>query len=94
VADPALLEELRLHMSDPFPRSVVRGEDYGEADAVMIGADIYGWASRSDSLNAGDRVRLRRAADELERSLSAFPVEARPYYGRVLRIAHLALGAA
>jgi hypothetical protein len=60
----------------------------------MIGADIYGWAlgvSSGGSLSALDRSRLQQAADELERSLRAFPTDARPYFERVLRIAHLAL---
>jgi len=91
MAGSELLDELRRHMADPFPESVVKGEDYGEVDAVMIGADIYGWASRSDSLNALDRSRLRQAANELERSLQAFPADAQPYYQRLLRIARLAL---
>jgi hypothetical protein len=39
-------------MAEPFPHSVEKGEDYGEVDAVMIGADIYGWASRSGSLSS------------------------------------------
>jgi hypothetical protein len=81
---------MRAHMAEPFPHSVEKGEDYGEVDAVMIGADIYGWASRSGSLSSIEVARLRQAAGELERSLTAFPVEARPYYERVLRIARLA----
>jgi hypothetical protein len=81
-------------MTDPFPGSVVKGEDYAEVDAVMIGADIYGWAqivSTGGRLSALDRSRLDQAAAELERSLTSFPAAARPYYERVLRIAHLAL---
>jgi len=86
-----LEEEMRLHMSEPFPDSVAKGLDYGEVDAVMIGADIYGWASRADSLSELDRSRLLQAADELQRSIGAFPRDAQPYYERVLRIARLAL---
>ena len=82
---------MRAHLADPFPESVEKGEDYGEVDAVMIGADIYGWASRAGSLAPVEVAGLRQAADELERSLVAFPLEARPYYERVLRIARLAL---
>ena len=82
---------MRAHVAERFPESVERGEDYGEADAVMIGADICGWASRVGSLGPPDLGRLRQAADELERSLAAFPTEAQPYYERVLRIARLAL---
>ena len=87
-------EEMRLHMAEPFPDSVEKGLDYGEVDAVMIGADIYGWASHLVSgvrLRGDQRSRLRRATEELERSVSAFPEDARPYYERLLRIAHLAL---
>jgi hypothetical protein len=60
----------------------------------MIGADAYGWAlgvGRGGSLSELDRARLQQAAEELARSLTAFPTDARPYYERVLRIAHLAL---
>lgn len=85
---------MRLHMIEPFPESVTKGLDYGEVDAVMIGADIYGWATktRAGSLSDLDCFRLREAAGELERSIEAFPSDARPYYERLLRIARLALG--
>ena len=86
-----LAAEMKAHMREPFPDSVEQGADYGEVDAVIIGADIYGWASRSGSLCTLDRSRLQQATQELERSLAAFPPEARPYYERVLRIARLAL---
>lgn len=69
----------------------LKGLGYGEVDPVMIGADIYGWASRAGSLSELDRARLRQAAEELQRSLGAFPTDARPYYERILRIARLAL---
>jgi hypothetical protein len=90
VAD-TLAEEMRLHMAEPFPDSVEKGLDYGEVDPVMIGADIYGWATRAGSLSELDRSRLVLAADELRRSIPAFPSEAQPYYERILRIARLAL---
>jgi len=90
VADD-LADEMRRHLADPFPDSVTKGLDYGEVDAVMIGADIYGWATRAGSLSDLDRLRLGKAADELERSIEAFPQDAQPYYERVLRIARLAL---
>ncbi len=82
---------MRLHLADPFPDSVEKGLDYGEVDAVMIGADIYGWAARAGSLSELDRPRLAQAADELQRSIGAFPADAQPYYERVLRIARLTL---
>jgi hypothetical protein len=91
VTDPDLAAEMKAHMREPFPDSVEKGEEYGEVDAVMIDADIYGWATRAGSLSELDRARLLKAADELERSLAAFPPEARPYYERVLRIARLTL---
>jgi hypothetical protein len=82
-------------MAEHFPASVEKGEDYGEVDAVMIDADIYGWALQATNhgLSALDRNRLASAADELERSVSAFPTDAQPYYERVLRIARLTLSA-
>jgi hypothetical protein len=86
-----LAEEMRLHMAEPFPDSVEKGLDYGEVDAVMIGADIYGWATRAGSLSELDRTRLSQAADELQRSIDAFPSDAQAYYERILRIARLVL---
>ncbi|MDH2415642.1 hypothetical protein [Nocardioides sp. CER19] len=89
----ALKVEMRLHMADPFPASVEKGLEYGQVDAVMIDADIYGWATRAGSLSTADLSRLGQAADELQRSLSAFPPAAQPYYERLLRIARLTLAA-
>jgi hypothetical protein len=88
-----LAEEMRSHMAEPFPDSVEKGLDYGEVDAVMIGADIYGWAIRAGSLTELDRSRLAQAVDELQRSLEAFPPDAQPYYVRLIRIARLTLAA-
>ena len=86
-----LAEEMRLHLAEPFPASVEKGLDYGDVDAVMIGADIYGWASRAGSLSDVDRSKLAQAADELQRSIGAFPADAQPYYLRLVRIARLTL---
>ena len=89
--------ELAAHSKEPFPDSVEKGIDYGEVEPVLIDADIYGWAQSiafgSSPLHPEDRKRLSQAADELERSISTFPVEARPYFERILRIARLALAA-
>ena len=88
--------EMRLRNAEPFPESVEKGSQYGEVDAVMIDADIYGWASHVASgvrLRGDQRPGLQSSADELERSLDAFPQDARPYYERLLRIARLALAA-
>jgi hypothetical protein len=44
-----MLELQRLlaeHFATPFLSGVVTGRDYGGVDPVMIGADIYGWATR------------------------------------------------
>jgi hypothetical protein len=67
-----LAEKMRLHLAEPFPESVAKALDYGEVDAVMIGADIYGWASRAGSLPELDRSQLAQAADALQRSIGAF----------------------
>ncbi|WP_182376509.1 hypothetical protein [Nocardioides sp. WS12] len=88
-----LVEEMRLHAAEPFPNSVEKGLDYGEVDAVMVGADIYGWAKRAGSRSDLDRSRSLQAAEELQRSIGAFPAEAQTYYERILRIARLALAA-
>ena len=85
---------LREHTEMPFPASVTKGVDYGLVDPVMIGADIFGWASRIEGgnvLNPADRDRLAAARDELLASLGEFPADARPYYELVLRIANQAL---
>jgi hypothetical protein len=89
----ALRSLLEQHRSTPFPSAVVRGEDYGEVDAVMIDADIFGWGLRAadGDLTATDRERLEAARDELLRSLPDFPAPARPYYETLLKIARLAL---
>jgi hypothetical protein len=89
----ALLAE---HLRAPFPASVTKGLDYGEVDAVMIGADIYGWpvsVSRGVPLPPEDRQRLAHARDELSRSIGAFPVEARSYYQQLVDLADAALSA-
>lgn len=89
-----LADELRTHLAEPFPASVVKGDTYGEVDAVMIGADIFGWAStvaNGGRLSEPDIARLRSLADALERSMKSFPDIARPYYERLWRIAQLAL---
>ena len=90
VAD-TLADEMRLHMAEPFPDSVEKGLEYGKVDAVMIGADIYGWATRAGSLSDLDLSRVRQAAEELQRAVAAFPPDAQPYYARILRIARLTL---
>jgi hypothetical protein len=92
-----MLELRRLlaeHLTTPFPFGVVKGRDYGSVDAVMIGADIYGWASRvaeGELLTSVDRDRPRLARDDLVRSMAAFPEAARPYYEQLVRIATAAL---
>lgn len=91
VVGSELADELRKHSADAFPESVVKGEVYGEVDAVMIDADICGWAMGADVLSSPDRTLLRQAADALERSILALPAEAQPYFQRLLHIARLAL---
>lgn len=89
----ALASEMRKHLTEPFPDGIEKGLEYGEVDPVMIDADIFGWASRAGSLSVVDRQRLAQAMQELERSLKAFPIEARSYYERLVRIARLSLTA-
>lgn len=85
----ALVEEMALHLAEPFPEAVDKGEMYGEVDPVMVGADIYGWASQV-SLDGVQRRSLREVGDQLSRSLNSFPLEARPYYERLVRSARWA----
>lgn len=56
---------------------------------MLIDADIVGWASQDQS-DVEQKRSLREAADQLARSLDAFPAEARPYYERLLRLARRA----
>ena len=90
---PALDELITEHGAAPFPPSIEKGRDYGEVDAVMIGADIYGWALRAqgDGLTTIDRERLHAARDALARSLLAFPDDARPYFAQLVALAEVAL---
>jgi hypothetical protein len=83
--------EMMARNDEPFPESVEKGAEYGEVCAVMIDADIYGWATRAGYLSAPERSELRQAAEALERSLADFPPDARPYYERLIRIARLTL---
>lgn len=68
------------HMGMPFPESVDKGLMYGEVDAVMIGADIVGWAARIESretLNSIERTQdlLQIAADLQERGINLVATE-------------------
>ena len=92
--DNDLSDLLRQHIEIPFPTGVVKGDQYGLVNSVMIGADIYGWASRvaaGEDLPEIEQRRLMEARDELLASLDAFPPEARPYYELVARVGTQAL---
>lgn len=80
------------HLAEPFPASVEKGEVYGVVDPVHVGADIVGYISHG-RLNSVQRRSLREMADQLTRSLDAFPEDARPCYERLLRIAQRAAAA-
>lgn len=86
---------MREHMASTFPPSVEKGETYGQVDAVMVGADIYGWCS---SIASGSRLpeqntnALHRLRDDLRQSIAAFPEDARPYYEQLVQMASAALG--
>jgi hypothetical protein len=88
-----LRELLAEHRAATFPATITKGLDYGEIDAVMIGADIFGWAMQAldGRLATADRDRLEVAHDQLARSLEDLPVDARPYYERLLALAAAAL---
>lgn len=82
------------HRAKPFPDSIEKGTSHGRADAVMIDADIYGWASRvatGEILGHAERASLEDAALALADSIAEFPLAAHPYYARVLQIARTAL---
>lgn len=84
--------ELAEHRAASFPSSVEKGHLYGEVDPVLIDADIVGWVSQG-RLTPTQQRSLREAADQLIRSLDAFPPDARPYYERLLRLARRAVAA-
>lgn len=93
---PDLDELLRRHLADPFPPSISKGDLYAEVDPVVIDADIYGWASsaRDDvTLDSSQMEGLRRARNELVRSLRELPADAVPYFRRLVDIADLVLRA-
>jgi len=78
----------------PFPGSVERGTIYGSTDAVMVGADIFGLASRVGSgerLTGADRALLEDASRSLVESIGEYPPLAQPYYDLLLQIAQVAL---
>jgi hypothetical protein len=84
--------DLDAHLAEPFPASVQKGAVYGVVDPVLVGADIVGYLAHG-RLNPVQRGSLREIADQLTRSLYAFPEDARPYYERLLRIAQRAAAA-
>ena len=84
--------ELDEHRAASFPAGVNKGEIYGEVEPVMIDADIIGWVSHG-RLTPVQRRSLQEVTDQLARSLGSFPLEAQPYYERLLRIARRALAA-
>jgi len=89
-----LRELLDEHLKEPFPTSVVKGLDYGGVDCVMVGSDIYGWASRvarGEPLPAEECERFRALRMELVDALPSFPESARPYYEALVEIADIAL---
>ncbi len=78
----------------PFPNSVERGAIYGSTDPVMIGADIFGLASRVGSgerLSGLDLAQLEDSARNLAVSIFDYPPLAQPYFELLLRIARAAL---
>lgn len=83
------------HRESAFPASIVKGTDYGEVDAIMIGSDIYGWALQAmgGTLTSDGRECLREAGGRLSRSLGALPNQAQPYFRKLVEIASKALEA-
>jgi hypothetical protein len=84
---------MKAHLRMPFPESVEKGEEYGDVNSVLIGADIYGWALLASrrQLSTDDASKLRSARDELAHSLDQFPPQARNYYESIMDLASAAL---
>jgi hypothetical protein len=84
------LEELMAeHQRIPFPDCIEKGEDYGEVNSVLIGADIYGWALKASrgELHPDELPTLVAARDRLERSIEDFPEGAKSYFQLILKLA-------
>lgn len=77
-----------------WPATVQRGEESGGLDLVLVDADILGWATQAGSLSLVDVAALGTACSDLEAVLPSLPVDARPYFDRLVRLAHLTLAAA
>jgi hypothetical protein len=92
VTAPELRALLREHLATPWPESVERGSEYGGVDLVLIDADIFGLASREGPASADDRAWLATTADNLEDLLGQLPVDARPYFGRLVEVARVRAG--
>ena len=84
--------DLDAHLAEQFPPSVEKGEVYGVVDPVLVDADIVGYVSQG-RLDAVQRRSVREMAEQLTQSLDALPVDARPYYERLLRLAQRASAA-
>lgn len=89
----SLSYELRMIYYGQFPDSVDRGAIYGEACPQTTEFIILDYAQRPGSISGLELDVLARLADELERSISAFPEDARRYCESLLRIARLVLAA-
>lgn len=91
----SLVELVDRHRSSPFPSSIEKGTEYGEVEAVMIDADIFGWSigiANGAPRDRSTREKLKRSRDQLEQSLLLMPTAAHDYFERLIRIADLALG--
>ncbi|MCP3422381.1 hypothetical protein [Nocardioides pinisoli] len=83
-------DELAEHRAAPFPPGVEKGSLYGTVEPALIDADIFAWASRY-RLDGAQKRSLREAADQLAQSREFFPVDAQPYFERLVRIARRAV---
>lgn len=91
---PDLPTLLARHRERPFPDGC-RGEQFGGVDAVLIDADIYGWAltASEGSLSEETRRALITARNDLRSALPVVPVEVRAYYEGLVELADEALSA-
>ena len=87
----ALERLLLVHGAAPWPESVERGREYGQIDPVMADADIFGAAlgARDGVLSSAHRELVASTAARLGESMAHFPVDARPYFQRLVKIALL-----
>ncbi|WP_439592410.1 hypothetical protein [Microbacterium sp.] len=77
------------HFAAPWPDSVERGAEYRGVDAVMVDANIFGWATRAGSLTREEILELSQSCNHLDAAIPWIPLRAQPSFERLVQIARL-----